>query len=128
MDHAVARFLLRYLLIPLVALWGYHLFLRRRQSAIERRRRASLYLALVNIGLWMASYLFLRFSIPDIYLIPLGFLAAVIVYWRKEEFLPWRARCVKCGSSLPMQRILFDDSEECEACESRQKADKEIDS
>ena len=117
MYNPVALFLGTFLLIPLVALWGYHLFLGRGRTPPLRRRKATLALSVLIICLWLAAYLFVRFRIPDVYLIAVGFLAAAIVYWQKTALFPWRLRCAKCGRALPIRRVLGVDSDECETCE-----------
>jgi len=116
-NNPVALFLGTFLLIPLVALWGYHLFLGRGRTPPLRRRRATLYLSVLLMALWLAAYVFVRFRIPDVYLIPVGFLAAIVVYWQKTALFPWRLRCAQCSRALPMRRVLSVDSDECENCE-----------
>ena len=103
----------------MVALWVFHLSQRRLKQAGERKRIATLSFTVVVIGGWVAAWLFTRYGIDDVYLIAVAVLAAAGVTWQRRLMLPYRLRCVKCGTRLSLTRVFNHDSNTCEACESR---------
>jgi len=109
--------MLRILLVPIVAVWVYHLLQRRWREMGSRKRAASLYLTLVLLGVWMLTYAIARFRLEDLYLVPLCFAAIVILVWQKKAIFPFRLRCARCGQPLSVTRILFLDSNACDTCE-----------
>jgi hypothetical protein len=114
---AISRLLKTVLLIPMVALWAFHLSQRRFKNAGVRKRIATLSLTLVLIGAWGAAWLFDRFDVPDFYLVFVAAAAVVLVAWQRKRLLPYRLRCVQCGKTLSFSRMLSWDSNKCEACE-----------
>jgi hypothetical protein len=120
MDHtAVSRFLLLYILAPIVVIWIYHLAQRTYLRVGEKKRTATLMFTLVLIGIWITAYIFRRFSIDDVFLIFVFALAAAAVYWQRRLLLPYRFHCYHCGKPLVLKRILFIDSNACESCDPR---------
>ncbi len=117
MTHSASLFILHYLLIPIAAVWVYHLVQRRYREQGARKRDASLYLTLVLLGVWVLAYVISRTRLQDLYLVPVCFAALVVLVWKKDVILPYRLRCVSCGRPLSILRILFIDSNTCEACQ-----------
>ncbi len=105
----------------MIALWAFHLYQRRFKDAAVRKRIATLSLTVIVIGGWLASWLFSTKGIDDIYLIGVAALAVTIMVWQRKLILPYRLHCVRCGTLLPLTRVLNHDSNTCEACESRGK-------
>ena len=114
---AISRLLTKVLLIPMVALWAFHLYQRRFKNAGVRKRIATLSLTLVLIGAWGAAWLFDHFGVPDLYLVFVAAAAVVLVAWQRRRMLPYRRRCVQCGKPLSLTRMFSWDSNKCEACE-----------
>jgi hypothetical protein len=114
---AVSRFLIMYILVPLLAVWAYHLVQRRYAEVGERKRLASMLVAVLIIGLWAVSYFFLRFNVDDLYLIPVFLLAVALAVWQRKLFFPYRLSCATCRAPLPLKKILFFDSNACDACD-----------
>jgi hypothetical protein len=116
-STAVSQFLLRWLLVPIVLLWVYHLLQRRHTYEAGPKRMATLLLTGLLLVLWVASYAFVRYSLADSWLVlVVGALAAVAVWQRKAVF-PYRLTCARCGRTLSAQRILFQGSNECDTCD-----------
>jgi hypothetical protein len=109
--------LLNILLLPMVALWALHLYQRKFRDAGARKRAATLSLTLVVIGAWAATWLFNRFGVPDVWLIPVAGAAAAVIAWQRRRMLPFRRRCARCGNAVSIDRVLGLDSNTCEACE-----------
>jgi hypothetical protein len=113
----ISRLLLKLLLIPMVALWAFHLYQRRFKDAAVRKRIATLSLTVVFIGVWVAAWFFDRYGVADVYLIAVAAIAVVVVAWQRRRMLPWRRSCVQCGKPLSLTRMFSWDSNTCEACE-----------
>lgn len=117
MTHPATVFILRILLVPIVAVWVYHLFQRRWQDRGSRKRAGTLYLTLVLVGVWALAYALTRFRLDELYLVPIGFAALAVLVWQKNAVFPYRLHCASCGRPLSVTRILFLDSNACERCE-----------
>ena len=126
MEHAaVSIFLQRYLLVPIVALWIYHLSQRKRYATGEQKRRATLYLTLLLIGVWGVAFLFARYGVRDIFLVPIAIAALAVALSQRRFLFPYRLRCARCGKWLPPRRILFLDANTCPECEPDREPQKE---
>jgi hypothetical protein len=122
----ISTLLLRILLVPLVALWAFHLYQRRYRDAGVRKRIATLSLTVLFIALWGAAWLFSTYGIGDVYLIPVAALLVGIAIWQRPIVLPYRLRCAKCGKPLAIQRMLSCDSNACESCDPPRKEGEPI--
>jgi hypothetical protein len=113
----VSLFLLRWLLVPVVALWAVHMLQRRHADVVGRKRYATLFLTAVLIAAWIAAWFFVRYRVRDIFLVPVAALAVALVAWQHRAFFPFRLRCARCGKPLRVTRILNVESNLCETCE-----------
>ncbi len=117
-EHTVISTLLqKILLVPMVALWLFHLYQRRFKEAGTRKRIATLSLTMVLIGAWAAAWVFSRYGIGDTWLLLVAVLAVAVVVWQRKLMLPYRLLCVQCRAPLTITRIFSLDSNKCEACE-----------
>jgi hypothetical protein len=117
----VSDFLQRYLLLPIVLVWVYHLLQRRYLTVGAGKRNASLYLTMVLLAVWALSWLLSKFSQQDLYLVPVAFFTLVLLIWQRRVIFPYRLRCVRCGQPLSASRVFFFDSNTCETCEPYRK-------
>ena len=113
----IATLLQKILLIPMVALWAFHLYQRRFMDAAVHKRIATLSLTVVIIMIWGAAWVFSKFNINDLYLVPGAIVAAAAVLWQRKLVLPYRLHCVQCGKRLSVTRMLSFDSNKCSACD-----------
>jgi hypothetical protein len=117
-EHTLlSSLLLKILLVPMVALWAFHLYQRRFKEAATRKRIATLSLTMVLIAAWVAAWVFSRYGIGDTWLLLVAVLAVAVVIWQRKLMLPYRFLCVQCGTPLSIIRIFSHDSNKCEACE-----------
>jgi hypothetical protein len=117
-EHtSISDFLQKILLVPMVALWAFHLYQRRFKEAGTRKRIATLSLTAVLIAVWAAAWVFARYGISDTYLLAVAVLAVAVVIWQRKLMLPYRLFCVQCGTPLGITRVLSYDSNKCEACQ-----------
>jgi hypothetical protein len=115
-ETVVARFLLKWMLIPLAILWGYHLAQRRFAATVGAKRLATLYLTGLVLGAWVAIYAFVRLGVTDAWLTAVAVAAAAVAAWQRKRVLPYRLRCAGCGKPLGLLRILFRGDNTCETC------------
>jgi Na+/proline symporter len=117
-EHtAVSSLLLKVLLVPMVALWAFHLYQRRYKEKAVRKRIATLSLTSVIIVGWVAAWIFSRYGVGDVYLVLVALLAIGVILWQRRLMLPYRLRCVRCGTPLSVTRIFSHDSNACGVCE-----------
>ncbi|MGA2615636.1 MAG: hypothetical protein ABSG38_19525 [Spirochaetia bacterium] len=121
MTSSISTFLQRYLLVPIVAVWVYHLLQRRHLEDGRQKSNATLYLTIVLLAVWALTWLLSKFSLPDLYLIPIAFFALVLLAWQWRAIFPYRLRCARCGLPLSVSRVFFHDSNTCETCEPSRK-------
>jgi 8-oxo-dGTP diphosphatase len=115
--HPVTLFLQKNLFYLLLAVLALNLLQRRYQKSAERKRFATLYLAMLVLAWMILVIVVVAFRWPDWLLIPftLG-LGGIGAAFRRHTF-PFRLRCARCGGSLDAKRILFFDSNACQRCE-----------
>ena len=114
--NPVAHFLADWLTIPLVAVLALNLLQRRHQQQAPAKRIATLVLAGLVLIVLCASFLMVRFQVPDAALIPV--LAAVVlaaILFRKTIF-PFAFHCRRCGRRLGSKQVLFSDDPHCPDC------------
>jgi 8-oxo-dGTP diphosphatase len=115
--HPITLFLQKYLFYLLLAVLALNLFQRRYQKSSERKRFATLYLAMLVLAWMILVIVVVTLRWPEWLLIPGTLaLAGVGVAFRRHTF-PFRFRCARCGQGLEAKRILFYDSNACERCD-----------
>ena len=119
--HPITLFLQKNLFYLLLAVLALNLFQRRYQKASEKKRFATLYLAMLVLSWMILVIVVVAFRWPDWLLIPFTLaVAAVGVIFRRHTF-PFRLRCARCGGSLEGKRLLFYDSNTCERCDPQEE-------
>ncbi len=117
MTTSLSAAIARYMLVPIAAVWVFHLAQRRSMDKGIRKRNATLYLTLVLLAAWALVWLLAKFSLDNLYLVPIGFFTLAVLVWQRAAIFPFHARCARCGLPLTASRIMFDDSNTCETCE-----------
>ena len=115
-ETVVARFLLKWMLVPLVLLWGYHLAQRRFAGTVGMKRLATMYLTGLLLAAWVAIYAFVRLGVPDIWLPAVAVVVIAVAAWQRRTILPYRLRCASCAKPLGVLRILVRGDNTCETC------------
>jgi len=115
-ETAVARFLLKWMLVPVLLLWGYHLAQRRYAETVGAKRAATLFATLLLLAAWLVIYAFLRLGVRDLFLLALAAAVLAVAVWQRRRLLPFRLRCAQCSRPLALERILFRGDNRCEAC------------
>jgi hypothetical protein len=115
-ETLVARFLLKWILIPVVLLWVYHLAQRRFAATVGAKRIASMYLTGLLLTAWVVIYAFVRLGVPDVWLPAVAVAAVGLTVWQRKRVFPYRLRCASCAKPLGLLRILFRGDNTCESC------------
>jgi hypothetical protein len=115
-ETLVARFLLKWILIPVVLLWAYHLAQRRFAATVGAKRIASMYLTGLLLTAWVVIYAFVRLGVPDVWLPAVAVAAVGLTVWQRKRVFPYRLRCASCAKPLGLLRILFRGDNTCESC------------
>lgn len=117
-DASIAYFLQKGLYYLLIALLVFNLLQRKHLKTGAKKRQATLYLAIVVLVLMTAAVLIMRFNFSESLLLPVILSAALLVFSKRDRFIPFQINCLKCGQRLGWQRFLYHDSNLCEPCES----------
>jgi hypothetical protein len=121
-DAAVARFILKFMLIPVLLLWAYHLVQRRYAETAGPKRMATMLLTLLLLAAWVVIYAFVRLGLGDIWLLVVAAAVAAVGVWQRRKLFPYRARCAQCARPLGLERILFHGNNRCEVCDPPDRA------
>ncbi|OHD75116.1 MAG: hypothetical protein A2177_04025 [Spirochaetes bacterium RBG_13_68_11] len=121
-ETAVARFLLKWMLVPVLLLWGYHLAQRRYSETVGDKRAATLYLTLLLLAAWVVIYAFVRLGLGDIFLLVPAAAVAAVAVWQRRRLFPYRRRCAQCSKPLGLERILFHGNNLCGTCDPKEHA------
>ncbi len=114
---AVSAELLNVLLVPMVAIWLFHLYQRKYRDDGARKRAATQWLTFLVIGVWAIAWLFRQFGVGDEWLILVAALAVGTLVWQRRTLFPFRRRCARCGKPVSFETMMCLDSNTCEACE-----------
>lgn len=101
-----------------VAVLALNMSQRRFMDVGVAKRFATLQLGGLVTALWAAALVLERFALPDLFLVPVLVLLAIIAVARRQSIFPHRLRCTSCGALLPVQRILYHDDARCASCAS----------
>ena len=103
-DTVVARFLLKWMLVPVLLLWAYHLAQRRYSATVGAKRMATLLVTLLLLAAWVAVYVFVRLGLADIWLLAIAATAVAAGVWQRRKLFPYRTSCAACGRPLGIAR------------------------
>jgi len=118
--YPISYFLFKYLPLVILGLLIFNLIHKKFQAGWGKKRFASFYFAIVVIILFGISLLIMRFKLSDILILPVLLGTGIILYLKKQIFFPYKFKCLNCKAKLPMQRIVFRDSNLCIKCENEE--------
>ena len=113
----VTTFVSKNILYLLLAVLVLNMFQRRYQKHAQKKRIATLYIAILVLALMVGTALIEYLDLPDILFLPLLAALVLIGYRFRKQVFPFRLNCRLCGERLSGKRILFFDSNTCEKCE-----------
>ena len=112
----VTTFVAERSLYLLLAVLVVNMFQRRYQKTAEKKRFATLYIAILILALMVGTVLIVFFDLPDVLFLPLLAVLVLIGYRFRSKVFPFQLKCRNCGERLSGKRILFYDSNTCENC------------
>ena len=99
-----------------IAVLAFNMTQRRFMAAGVAKRFATFQIGGLLAALWAATLVLEHFGLPDLLLVPVVALLAVIAVARRRSIFPHRLRCAACGERLPLARILYHDERRCASC------------
>jgi hypothetical protein len=115
--ETVTAFVSENILYLLLAVLVLNMLQRRYQKHAQKKRFATLYIAILILALMAGTLLIVYFDLPDILFLALLAALVLIGYRFRKKVFPFRLNCQNCGERLSGKRILFYDSNTCEKCE-----------
>jgi uncharacterized membrane protein len=115
--ETLTTFVSENILYLLLAVLVLNMFQRRYQKYAQKKRFATLYIAILILALMVGTVLIVYLDLPDIIFLPLLAVLVLIGYRFRKKVFPFRLNCRSCGERLSGKRILFYDSNTCEKCE-----------
>ena len=113
----VTTFVSQNILYLLLAVLVLNMLQRRYQKHAQKKRFATLYIAILILVLMVGTVLIVYLELPDILFLPLVAVLVLVGYRFRKQVFPFRLNCRLCGEKLSGKRILFFDSNTCEKCE-----------
>ena len=99
-----------------IAILAFNMTQRRFMAVGVAKRIATFQIGGLVAALWAATLVLEHFRLPDLLLVPVIVLLAVIAVARRRSIVPHRFRCAACGAPLPLARILYHDERRCASC------------
>jgi hypothetical protein len=116
MGTTVSVFIAENGLWLVIAVLAVNLLQRKHTETSQRKRLATLFWAVLALGLFAAAVLIIKAELSDPFLLIYAAAAALIVVYKRPVFLPFRRRCASCETPLKWNEIIFHDSNLCSEC------------
>jgi hypothetical protein len=99
-----------------ITVLAFNMTQRRFMAVGVGKRFATFQIGALLAALWAATLVLEHFRLPDLLLVPVIALLAVIAVARRRSIFPHRLKCAACGAPLPLARILYHDEPRCASC------------
>ncbi len=116
MQTGITRFVADNFSWVFFALIFLNVIQRRHQPASNRKRFATLYLAILVLVFHLSAIGILRAGLPDAAVFASLALLAGAAWYFRAHVLPFRLTCPTCGTRLSAETILFRDDHLCPTC------------
>ena len=116
-GHTVSGFITDNFYWLFLAALFLNLFQRKHMKTGEKKRFATLFIALAFFAFFVGSGALVQFGLSDLFLIPLIGLIALVIWRFRDRIFPFTFKCVNCGARLDSKRMLFHDNNLCENCD-----------
>lgn len=121
MAHPVSNFIVSYFYWVFLAILVVNLMQRRHREKAQRKRFATLYIAVLVFALYIYAYGVIRFNVSEIFLLIYGVIAGLLIGFYRKSFIPFSFRCQSCAKPLTFDRFVYADNNLCADCQ--EKAD-----
>jgi 8-oxo-dGTP diphosphatase len=89
---------------------------RKHHPHVEKKRTATVMLAVLVLILNMFAALILQFELPQWTLIPALLVPITVGYLMRSKLLVFTLNCTECDERLSMNNVLYHDDNLCDAC------------
>ncbi|HUX20172.1 MAG TPA: hypothetical protein VMW69_02965 [Spirochaetia bacterium] len=121
MAHPVSNFIVSYFYWVFLAILVVNLMQRRYREKAQRKRFASLYIAILVFVLYIYAFGVIRLNVSELFLLIYAAAAGLLLWSYRKTFLPFSFRCRSCKKPLTFDRFAYADSNLCAECQ--EKAD-----
>jgi hypothetical protein len=116
MAHPISEFIVKYFNWVFLGFLALNLIQRRYREKAQKKRFATLYIAILVFLLFTFANSLVTFKLPE-WLLLVFFAAAAVVGWLlREHMFPFRFRCKSCSKTLTFDQIMFNDANLCADC------------
>ena len=119
MVHPVSNFIVSYFYWLFLAILVVNLTQRRHRAKAQRKRFATLYIAILVFVAYIYAFTLIRFNLSDWLLLIYVVVAGVLIGVYRRAFLPFSLHCVSCGTTLAFDRVIYADNNLCADCEAK---------
>ena len=116
MPHPVSQFIVDNFFWVFIAILVLNLMQRRYRKEVERKRSATLYLAIIVFLLNIYAYGVIRLQLSDFFIAGYAVVAIVVIVRFKNIFFPFAYHCRECHRVMDFNRIVYFDSNLCASC------------
>lgn len=102
----------------MIAILVFNMVQRSHQEHGEKKRFATLNMAIILLLLNGSLAVILRYGLPDTYILAGVGIAAVAAFIMRKKTFIFKLRCSECGTLYPAKQILLYDNPECSHCAS----------
>lgn len=119
MEHPISQFIVDYFNWVFLGILALNLFQRRQGKNAQKKRFATLYIAIGVFLIYTFANGLLYFKLAEVYLAPFAIAVVVAAYLLRRWLFPFRIRCASCAKTLSFEQIVYRDSNLCDDCAPR---------
>ncbi|WP_455381177.1 hypothetical protein [Salinispira pacifica] len=116
MEHPISQFIVEYFNWVFLGILALNLFQRRQGRKAQKKRFATLYLAIGVFIIYTFSNMLLYFKLSEWFLAPFGAAVVVGAYLLRKWLFPFRLRCASCSKTLTFEQMIYRDDNLCDDC------------
>lgn len=116
MEHPISQFIVEYFNWVFLGILALNLFQRRQGKNAQKKRYASLYIAIGVFLVYTFANGLLYFKLAEWYLAPFGIAIVAGAFLLRKWLFPFRIRCASCAKALTFEQIVYRDSNLCDDC------------
>lgn len=104
----------------LIGILSFNMTYKNKIDTGERKRFAGLFVSGIVLVFLIAVVILNRFNYSPLFLIPAGLVCALLIFLLRNKIFLFSDKCDTCGIKLPLNRILYFDSNKCEHCNTKE--------
>ena len=119
----LTQIFLKFLPYLLMGVLIFNLIQRPFMKFGEKKRLATLYISLMILAVYGSALIIYKYIGNDLAYIPVIAILLYISFRQKDAVLPFKRKCIRCSSTLPLKKIFFNDSNLCADCDAGDRPD-----